>query len=297
MTADEEKNKRGQREIWYYDKGIYKKEKIAAEKWMRLIYENPIGSAALPIIIKRKALSRLYGAYCRTKHSAKMVPRFIEENNIDMTGCRDSYKSFADFFSREKSGITFPEEAGVLGSPCEGMASAYADIEPENMIAAKGSSFSLPELLGDSVLADEFRGGTMLQIRLTPANYHRMHFFDSGKVTGTKFINGDLYSVSPLAVRRIASLYCRNKRAVILFSSQNFGKVAITEVGATFVGSIVHCFSENENVNRGGLTSYFLPGGSLVLFFFTKGMFLPNDELINQTNMGFETKVNVGDIL
>jgi len=261
---------------------------------MRLIYENPVGRASMLWWVKRKAVSRIYGLYCRTRFSARKIPKFIKENDIDMTGCDPTYKNFAQFFSRERADITFPDAPQILGSPCEGMVSVSTDITPEKMIAAKGSDFSLAELFGDATLAEAYRGGTMLRIRLTPSNYHRMHFFDDGVVTGAKFLKGDLYSVNPLAVDRVRRLYCRNKRALVNFQSQNFGEVAMVEVGATFVGSIVHCFDVGQQVSRGQQASFFLPGGSLVLIFFKEGAFRPDVALVEQTNAGYETKAEIG---
>lgn len=263
---------------------------MSYDGWIRLIYENPVGSATLPHLVKRKFLSRLYGMYCQTGMSVKMIPRFIEDYQVDMDGCAGPYKNFAEFFAREKTGIVFSDTPGVLGSPCEGIVTAYTDIDPDRAVAAKDTFFSLAELFGDTGLAQAYRGGVMLHIRLTPADYHRMHFFDDGVVTGTKFIDGDLFSVSPVAVARIARLYCRNKRALIFFSSQNFGDIVIVEVGATFVGSIVHLFKDGDHVDRGQQASYFMPGGSLVLVFFKKGVFAP---LV----CGQEKKTRVGEPL
>ena len=71
----------------------------------------------------------------------------------------------------------------------------------------------------------------------------------------------------------------------------------MVEVGATFVGSIVHCFEDGDKVERGQLGSYFLPGGSLLLVFFEKGKFSPADFLTEQTAKDFESRVNAGAIL
>ena len=288
------KTDRNKHEIWVYNNGKYEQEVVVAEKWMRLIYESPVGGAPLLFLARRKVLSRLYGMYCRTPFSARKIPQFIEQYQVDMTGCNGPYKNFADFFSREKTDVQFPGESSVLGSPCEGLASAYADIKPESLIAAKGEAFSLAELLGDESLAEAYAGGSMVRIRLTPANYHRIHFFDDGVVNASKLLNGDLYSVSPLALNRVARLYCRNKRALVEFSSKNFGDVLLVEVGATFVGSIVHCFEDGEEVNRGQQAGYFLPGGSLLLMFFKQGAFVPCDTLLAQSAAGFETKMQIG---
>jgi phosphatidylserine decarboxylase len=264
---------------------------------MRLIYENPVGGAGLLWLVKRKAVSRLYGLYCRTPLSAKGIPQFIKKYGVDMTGCHGKYKNFAQFFAREKSDIVFPKEKNSLGSPCEGLVSVFADIKPEQIITAKGTQFSLEELFADAALAQEYSGGTMVSIRLTPANYHRMHFFDTGVVTNARLIKGHLYSVSPLALNRVVKLYCRNKRALIKFSTENFGDAVLVEVGATFVGSIVHCFEEGQHVNRGDVASYFKPGGSLVLMFLKKDAFDANKELISRTAEGIETKISVGECI
>lgn len=284
-------------QIWIYNNGNLEQERICPERWMRLIYENPVGGASLLWLVKRKAVSRLYGIYCRTPFSAKVIPKFIEKYNIDMDGCNGKYKNFAQFFSREKENIIFPQEPATLGSPCEGLVSVFPNIQPNQVVTAKGASFSLAELFADSALAKEYDGGTMVSIRLTPANYHRMHFFDNGVVTNTRMIKGDLYSVSPLALRRVVRLYCRNKRAVINFSTQNFGDVVLVEVGATFVGSIVHCFNNGQEVERGQVASYFKPGGSLVLMFIKKGYFAPAKELEQRTSEGYETKLPIGEPL
>ncbi|MCL2697038.1 MAG: phosphatidylserine decarboxylase [Oscillospiraceae bacterium] len=286
-----------QDDVIIYNNGQYEKEFIPAEKGMRLIYGNPVCGPPMLFLVKRKLVSRLYGRYCRTRSSARRIPKFIKKYRVDMTGCEGTYRSFADFFAREKNNLSFPEKQGVLGSPCEGLVSINTGIEPENLIAAKDSVFSLPELFGDGRLAEEYRGGTMVRLRLTPTNYHRMHFFDDGVVGAPKFIKGHLYSVNPLAVGRIARLYCRNKRAVFSVSTENFGDVILVEVGATFVGSIVHCFEGGQTVSRGQQASYFLPGGSLVLMFFKKDTLVPDGEILAQTEKGFESKISAGEPL
>jgi len=283
-------------DLMYYNAGKLEHEQVPANKLMRIIYENPLGKATLPFLVKRKILSRLYGAYCQTKFSARNVPKFIQQYNVDMSGCKTEYKSYADFFSREKT-INFPVDTENLFAPCEGLASIYEKITVNSVIAAKGSTFSLAELFDDENLAETYQNGTMVKIRLTPANYHRLHFFDSGKIQQKKPINGHLYSVNPIAVNKIARLYCQNKRAIIVADTANFGTVTIVEVGATFVGSIVHLFNVADSFARGEQASYFLPGGSLVMLFFRQGSVTPAAEIMANTATGFETKISLGDYL
>jgi len=288
------RHSKNKQQIWIYNGNNLEQERICPERLMRLIYENPVGGASLLWLVKRKAVSRLYGLYCRTRFSARVIPKFIKQYDIDMAGCSGNYKNFTQFFSREKKDIVFPTEDTTLGSPCEGLVSVFPNLEAGQVVTAKGSSFSMADLFRDPKMAREYEGGTMISIRLTPANYHRMHFFDSGVVTSTRMIKGDLYSVSPLALNRVMRLYCRNKRAVINFATENFGDVALVEVGATFVGSIVHCYNDGEDVERGQMASYFKPGGSLILMFLKKGEFTPREDLIARTTEGFETKISIG---
>lgn len=291
------KSKKAKQNILIYNNGQIEEERICPEKLMRLIYENPVGGASLLWLVKRKAVSRLYGLYCQTRMSARSIPRFIKKYGVDMTGCDGTYRNFSQFFSREKKGIAFPENSDVLGSPCEGLVSVFENIEPAELIAVKGAHFSLHDLFFDKELAGEYAGGHMVSIRLTPANYHRMHFFDDGVVGLTRMLKGDLFSVSPLALKKIARLYCRNKRALIRLETENFGDAVLVEVGATFVGSIVHCFQDGQRVRRGDLASYFKPGGSLVLMFLKKGRFSPDAGLVSRTKEGIETKVSIGAAL
>jgi len=306
-----------------YKNGETHPEKIVAEKWLRLIYDadNANQPASLASLVSRKMLSRLYGAYCQTGHSRHLITSFLANNEVDLTGCAGSYKNFAQFFAREKKGIVFPQEARVLGSPCEGLASVFEDIDPDAMLAAKGSEYTLKELFGGGrqsgsndktdcrqlqaildancgeQLAEKYRGGTCLRLRITPTDYHRMHFFDDGEVTDATFIDGDLHSVNPLAVAKIARLYCRNKRVRVQVATQNFGHVTLMEVGATFVGSIVHRFLVGDKTRRGRQASYFLPGGSLVLAFFEKGTVKFDAGIVARTAAGIETRVQVGDTI
>ena len=289
--------RKAKQNIMIYNNGRIEEERICPEKLMRLIYENPIGGASLLWLVKRKAVSRLYGLYCQTRFSARGIPRFIKKYDVDMSGCEGTYKNFSQFFSREKKGIQFPKTDNELGVPCEGLVSVFENIKQDELIAVKGAHFSMHDLFFDKVLANMYDGGHMVSIRLTPANYHRMHFFDNGVVNETRMIKGDLFSVSPIALKKVAKLYCRNKRALIKLKTDNFGEVVLVEVGATFVGSIVHCYEDGQKIKRGEVASYFKPGGSLVLMFLKKGVFMPNEDLVKRTAEGIETKMAIGTVL
>ena len=91
----------------------------------------------------------------------------------------------------------------------------------------------------------------MIRIRLAPQHYHHFHWFDGGVVQQVRDIKGQYYSVHPLALGRIAALYCQNKRRAVQVKTDQFGSVLLVEVGATMIGSILNPFSEGSAVKRG----------------------------------------------
>lgn len=284
-------------DIYLFNNGNYEKEEIVGEPLLRLIYENPVGRSSLLFLVRRKFVSQLYGAYCKTRFSARHATRQIEKYGIDMTGCKTDFASYAEFFSRERINVRFPDDPNTVGSPCECAASVETGLNIENLIAAKGYHYSLEDLVCDRELASKYKDGAMLRLRLSPNDYHRIHFFDNGPVLSERFIKGSLFSVNPIAVSNILRLYCRNKRAYFIQRTEHFGDVLFVEVGATMVGAIVHDFKVGNNALRGDTAGYFLPGGSLVLLFFEPGKYTPCDTLLSQSLSGFESKVVLGQPL
>jgi len=93
--------------------------------------------------------------------------------------------------------------------------------------------------LNNDDLAKNYIDGSLVIIRLAPFDYHRCHFPISGKVSPNTRIDGDYYSVNPIALRKIMEIFCLNKREFIVILNPLFGDVVMTEVGATMVGSII----------------------------------------------------------
>ncbi len=76
-----------QNPIRYYDRqsGLIKTEKVAGEKWLVWLYNNPVGEATLWALAKRKVVSSLYGNRMDRPSSVKKIQPFIEELDIDMS--------------------------------------------------------------------------------------------------------------------------------------------------------------------------------------------------------------------
>ena len=67
------------------------------------------------------------------------------------------------------------------------------------------------------------------------------------------------------------------------------------EVGATCVGSIIQNYSPNSKVTKGEEKGYFKFGGSTVILFLKKDVVKIHEDLLEQTQLGFETSILLGE--
>lgn len=286
--------------IYNRQKEAYEIEKIAGEGVIKYLYETKSGNLGLELLFKRKIITSLVGFFCNMPFSAKRIPRFINSFDIDMSLCEKGigeFRSFNDFFIRKfkPEARLFAVEPELLLCPGDGRLKAWKDIDVDRLVQIKGSYYTLKELINDENLAGQYSGGICLLLRLAPVDYHRFHFIDSGVCGEGHRIKGQYYSVNPLALRTMFSVFCRNKREYSIFHSENFGKILYVEIGATSVGSIVQTYSANEKVKRGDEKGYFKFGGSTVLLFLEKGRVVIDNSILEQTKMGYETKVIAGE--
>jgi len=284
--------------IRYYvrQNGLLKTEKVAGEKWLVWLYNNPVGEAALWALAKRKVVSTVYGNSMDRPSSAKKIQPFVEEFEIDMSiAQKQEFNSFNDFFTRKLKNNARPVDTNstVLVSPADGKILAYTNIGHSDFII-KGYRFDVVSFLNNARLAQKYLDGTLVIIRLAPCDYHRFHFPMSGSVSPITRINGDYYSVNPLALRKMAEIFCLNKREFAIISNPLFGDVVMTEVGATMVGSIVQTYTGNF-VKKGEEKGYFKFGGSTIVLMFEKNKIRIDEDLLINTLKGFETVIKEGE--
>jgi phosphatidylserine decarboxylase len=137
----------------------------------------------------------------------------------------------------------------------------------------------------------------MLVSRLCPSDYHRFHFPVSGIPAEPRLVTGSLYSVIPIALRHNILYLVRNKRLVTLIEAPEFGTVAMIEVGATNVGSILEAFRPGHAVLKGEEKGMFSFGGSCVITLFTEGRIIFEPDLVAQSAKFTETYARMGDRL
>ena len=169
---------------------------------------------------------------------------FARTYRVDLTEAAnadlDSYATFNEFFTRELKPGARPIEAApnAVVAPADGVLTEFGTIAGDQLLQAKGLSYSLADLLGETGAAvDALRGGSYFTIYLAPHNYHRVHSPLAATLTRTRYIPGERFSVSRATAAVIKRLFCRNERAVCWFNADP-GPMAVVLVGALNVSSI-----------------------------------------------------------
>jgi phosphatidylserine decarboxylase len=188
---------------------------------------------------------------------------------MDLTEAADpveAYRSASELFTRElKPGVrSWPTEAGVAGSPVDGIVGQSGRIEAGRVLQAKGREYTVAELLDDERMAARFVGGSYLTIYLSPRHYHRIHAPVAGRVSRARHVPGRLLPVNTPAVRGVDRLFPRNERLITYVEPAPGAKasgapgagapgaVAVVAVGAFNVGRITAAYDATLVTNRRG---------------------------------------------
>jgi len=288
--------------IDYFDRyaGVVKTEKVYGEAYLRWAYETLPGRLMVAALVKRTLFSRWYGWRMNRQGSRNLIQPFIDQYELNadefVEDC-EAFKSFNDFFSRKLKAEARPVDAGddSLVFPADGRHLGFKDISAIEGIYCKGQTLSLGELLGDDKLAADYREGSLVISRLCPVDYHRFHFCASGEAGETRTINGPLYSVNPIALRRRIKILTENKRVITTLETEKFGGVLILEIGATNVGSIQQTYQTNSEVVKGEEKGYFEFGGSMTMMLFEPGAVELDVDLVKHSVEGRELYARMGD--
>ena len=166
-----------------------------------------------------------------------------------------AYESFNAFFTRALRAGARPvvEAPDTAACPVDGTVSQLGRIESGTLLQAKGMRYTAAALLADEAAAARYAGGSFACLYLAPYNYHRIHMPLAGRLTATRYVPGDLFSVNAATARTVADLFARNERVVCEFDTA-LGPLALVLVGALFVGSIetVHAGEINPPPARRG---------------------------------------------
>ncbi|ABS26516.1 archaetidylserine decarboxylase [Anaeromyxobacter sp. Fw109-5] len=196
-------------------------------------------------LLPKNAVSRLAGALTRWNAPAPVrlgvMKAFAARYGIDLSECPDLevYRTFGEFFARPlRPGLRpiAPGEA-VIVSPVDGAVSETGVALDGRLVQAKGLDYPTSALVADEALAARLRGGAYATIYLSPRDYHRIHFPLGGKITGWRYVPGQLWPVNPASVRTVPGLFTVNERLVTVLETP-LGACAVVAVGATVVGRV-----------------------------------------------------------
>lgn len=242
----------------------------------------------------------LLAAYQNTQRSAKQIEPFIKKHNIDMSEFKPVlYRSYATFFDREFK----PDVRPFASAPTEmpGFAEAryfgWEKVDPQQQFPVKGHSLNAEQILGSAARAAPFLGGPVLLARLSPMDYHHLHYPDDGITLEQDRIGRSLWTVQWHALQNQPDIIIRNERQINILETNNFGRLAFVEVGAMSVGRIVQVHPLDTPYRRGEEKSVFKFGGSAVVIFGEIGKWRPADDILQHTQQNIETLVRLGDVV
>lgn len=278
-------------------------EKVYGRRALELLYGDRalsrwLSPAVLPLLTRWPFFSAFYGRLQKRPSSVRKIEPFIKAFQLDPEEFLEpvsAFRSFNDFFIRrlkpEARPINFYEPAII---PADARYFFYENIDEAEGFIVKGQKFDLRTLLQDDALAEEFSGGSMVIARLCPYDYHRFHFPCDCLPGETFFINGWLYSVNPVAIKRDIEIFTKNKRTLCLLGTPSFGRVLYLEIGATNVGSIHETYTPGKWQSKGAEKGYFEFGASSLILLFQKDTIEFDADLLAATKQGLEIRCLMG---
>lgn len=290
--------------IWLYNRqsGQLETEQVYAQSSMDFLYGTRRGRLLERWLVSQRPVSWLYGRLReRPDPGQKAIRAFVEQYNIDLEELAqplESFVSFQEFFVRHLR----PGARPLPSDPHALMACADArllalPLKRECLLPVKGRALNLDELLRNRSLAQQFSGGLALVFRLAPVDYHRFGYLDDGHHGPHVRLHGRLHSVSPLALRSGLPVWRENEREYTLLHTRHFGPVLHLDVGALLVGRIVQQQPSGGDFVRGQEKGYFEWGGSTVIQLLMPGRVQLDNDLLEMSTRGIETRVRYGMVI
>ncbi len=166
-------------------------------------------------------------------------------SDLDLSEARNpTFASLHDCFIRELKPGARPVDPDPrwLTSPSDAIVGACGRIEAGQVFQAKGFPYSLRSLFGESPACQawpaQLEGGTFVTLRLTSSMYHRFHAPADSRLEHVTYLSGDTWNVNPIALQRVAQLFCKNERAVLHMRLASGEPFLLVPVAAVLVASL-----------------------------------------------------------
>lgn len=258
---------------------------------VKLMYNTKLGRFLFKIILKARVDNVIVG-FLRTPYSKPIIKWYVKKYKITLEPFQiNSFKTYRDFFVRARTNFKMDITPGHLISPCDGYLS-YFPIENNASFCIKNSYYKIGDLIQNQELGAQYVDGDCLIFRLCAYDYHHYCYIDDGFQGKNHFISGQLHSVQPIACEKLP-VYTLNRRSWSLMTTEHFGPVVQTEVGAFVVGGIVND-KENSRFRKGEEKGHFELCGSTIVLLFRKNKVSLLPHILNQLVGGEEIRVQQG---
>lgn len=272
------------------------KENSLQDRFLEWMYGHTAGRILLkPLTMP--VVSGVGGFVLGTKASGLLIRPFIRSHSIDMSQFeKKKYTSYNDFFTRKLIGKARPVDSRpeIFVSPCDSRLGVY-EINSLRTFSVKHTRYTVFGLLKNRRLAEKYAGGYIWIFRLCVDDYHRYIYVDGGRESKRFKIPGIFHTVNPAAGDRIP-VYKENTREYSILQSENFGEIIQMEVGAMLVGRIENR-PKADYVRRGQEKGNFAFGGSTVILMTRAGSVQPDEDILENSMGGIETKVKLGECI
>lgn len=269
-------------------------EQDGQEKVLKYLYQTRAGRTLLRILIK-PWVSKFGGMFLNAPFSKLAIKPFVKSNHINLDEYETKeFHSYNEFFCRKiKKGMRIPDSnENVFIAPCDSKLTVYP-ISENGKYKIKDTEYTIRTLTKSRKIQKYYEGGYIFVFRLTVDDYHRYCYIDDGVKTKNYRIQGVFHTVNPIANDEYP-IYKENTREFSLLKSKHFKTVLMMEVGALMVGKIVN-YHQAKEVKRGEEKGRFEFGGSTVILCVKKDVVHVDEDILNNSQAGFETVVKMGE--
>ena len=261
---------------------------MTAKSFIARLVENEDLNFLLSNRIPRRQLTRFMGWWSRIEQPwvcSASIAIWRLFSDLDLSEAKTArFTSLHACFTRELKDGARPidQRPNHLISPCDGLVGACGRVSLGSVLQAKGFPYTLTDLLADAALARYYEGGQYATLRLTSSMYHRFHAPADCRVEQVTYISGDTWNVNPIALKRVARLFCRNERAVIrcrLAASDKIltlvpvAAILVASIRLRFLNVLLHLRYRGPNVipcdatlHRGEEMGWFEHGSTIIVF-------------------------------
>jgi len=261
---------------------------MTAKSFIARLVENEDLNFLLSNRIPRRQLTRFMGWWSRIEQPwvcSASIAIWRLFSDLDLSEAKTArFTSLHACFTRELKDGARPidRRPNHLISPCDGLVGACGRVSLGSVLQAKGFPYTLTDLLADAALARYYEGGQYATLRLTSSMYHRFHAPADCRVEQITYISGDAWNVNPIALKRVARLFCRNERAVIrcrLTASDKIltlvpvAAILVASIRLRFLNVLLHLRYRGPNeipcdatLHRGEEMGWFEHGSTIIVF-------------------------------